>query len=219
MNEYDGEPVRGLPARLPAAETILWQGSPSAWPLAQRLFHLRMLAVYFGLLEIWHIARLPAGNDYWRRAALSASWMTLMGAAAIAVLTLLAWLISRTTVYTITGKRVVIRFGVALPMTINIPFCVIDAAGLRVYRDGSGDLALAPSPGQRVSYAVMWPHVRPWRLRRVEPTLRCVPRAANVSDILSKALAAGLPATPLTDHGEVGAAEQLGLSPAAAIAA
>jgi Bacterial PH domain len=223
MSEYDGEPIRGLPARLPPGETILWQGGPVAWSLAQRVFHLRTLGVYFALLEIWHITRLPSGDTYWQRATISVFWMTLLAAAAIAVLVALAWLISRTTVYTITGRRVVIRFGVALPMTVNIPFCAIEAAALGLYRDGSGDLALAPSAGQRVSYAVMWPHVRPWRVKRVEPMLRCVPQAANVSHVLSGLLAATLTPTltpsSAAAHGDAENTAQPGLPPAAAIAA
>ncbi len=51
-----------------------------------------------------------------------------MATAAILILSLLAYLIARTTIYSITSRRVVMRFGVALPMTVNIPFKAIRSA-------------------------------------------------------------------------------------------
>jgi Bacterial PH domain len=218
MNEHETEPVRGLPERLPAGETILWQGSPVAWLLARRAFHIGNLAIYFAVLEIWHIARLPLGADYWERTGLSTLWMTGMGVAAILLLIALAWLISRTTVYTITSQRLVIRFGVALPMTINLPFAAIDSAGLRVY-GGGGDILMSLVSGQHISFPVLWPHVRPWRLRRAEPMLRSVPQAARVARILAQALAAALPAQAMADRSEPVAARQAGLRSSASIAA
>jgi Bacterial PH domain len=218
VNEHEAEPVRGLPARLPAGETILWQGSPLAWPLARRAFHIGNLAIYFVALEIWHIARLSLGGDHWRRWGQSALWMTGMSTAAILLLIFLAWLISRTTVYTLTNRRLVIRFGVALPMTINLPFTVIDVAGLRAYGDGSGDIPLSLVVGERISFPVLWPHVRPWRLSRAEPMLRSVPDAVRVARILAQALAAALPAQLMPDRGERVAAILAGLRPPASIA-
>ena len=49
--------------------------------------------------------------------------------------------------YTITSKRVLFQFGVALPMTMNIPFGKIANAALKTYRDGSGDIPLHLSDG------------------------------------------------------------------------
>lgn len=128
-------------------------------------------------------------------------------------------LIARTTVYTITSRRLVIRFGVALPMTINLPFSVIDAAGLRVYRDASGDIPLSLAAGERVSFPVLWPHVRPWRLTRAEPMLRCVPQAEHLSRIVAQALAVAASTRQTPDPGETIATADAGLRPAASIAA
>ena len=50
------EPVRGLPAPLPAGETLLWQGGPAWWPLARSAFHFNKIAIYFGLMIAWRIA-------------------------------------------------------------------------------------------------------------------------------------------------------------------
>ena len=90
VNEHETEPVRGLPQRLPAGEALLWQGSPLAWSLARRGFHVVDLAIYFLLLEIWHTVRLLSGGGEPGRAALAALWMTGMGAAAILLLIALA---------------------------------------------------------------------------------------------------------------------------------
>ena len=53
LNEYETEPVRGLPERLPAGETILWQGAPRWGALARRAFHVRKIALYFAILLAW----------------------------------------------------------------------------------------------------------------------------------------------------------------------
>ena len=55
MTEYETEPVRGLPAPLPAGETLLWQGSPAWWPLARSAFHFDKIAIYFGLMIAWRM--------------------------------------------------------------------------------------------------------------------------------------------------------------------
>jgi hypothetical protein len=83
---------------------------------------------------------------------------------------------------------VVIRFGVALPMAVNIPFKVIEGAGLRTYADGTGDITLSLAPQQRINYLIMWPNVRPWHMLKPQPMLRCIPNAERVAEILGTAL-------------------------------
>ena len=100
-----------------------------------------------------------------------------------------AWAIRRSTVYSITNRRVVISFGIALPVTFNIPFARIEAAGLRAHAGETGDITLQLLAGEKLSYFVLWPHARPWRMARAEPMLRCVPDAASASAILGAALA------------------------------
>jgi hypothetical protein len=190
MNEYDYEPIPGLPAKLPPGETILWQGSPNWEVLARRALRVRIVGVYFVALVAWGISGHISAGTPPMETAVSALRLAALGVAALALLTLFAWLVARTTIYTITTRRVVIRFGIALPITIQIAFPMIDAAGLRVWSDGAGEIALALRPGQRIAYLVMWPHTRPWKLTKAEPTLRSVPNAADVAQILGRALAA-----------------------------
>lgn len=202
MREHEHEPVRGLPERLPAEEAILWQGSPSAMPLAMSAFHLRGLAFYFALLAVWRIAASWA--DGATTALAGAAWILLLGVVAIAVLAVIGWLTARTTLYTITTRRVVMRVGVAVSLTVNIPFAAIRSADLRLRGPGSGDIRLLLAPGHRASWIALWPHLRPWRVARPEPVLRALPDAELAGQVLARALAAAaaMPAPVLQEAAE-----------------
>lgn len=190
IKEHDHEPVHGLPAPLPEGETILWQGAPDWRVLARRGLRVRLVACYFAVLIAWGILAGIEDRAGVPHLALAALRLAALGGAACAILTLYAVLVARSTVYTVTTRRVVIRFGVALPMTVQIAYATIDAAGLRQFADGSGDIALTLRPGHRVAYAILWPHVRPWKLTKAQPALRAVPDAAGAARILARALAA-----------------------------
>lgn len=197
MNEHEFEPIRGLPAKLPKGERILWQGSPAWRSFALRAFHVRKIAVYGVVLILWRVvAGLPEDMTA-ANAAVSAVWLAPLVLAMIALPAALAWLYARTTVYTITTRRVVIRAGVALPMTLNLPFKVIGAAASRVHADGTADLPLTLLGRDRIAYLHLWPNARPWHLSRPEPMLRSVPDGARVARILAEALErAAQPAEP-----------------------
>ena len=190
IDEYEWEPIPGLPERLPDGERILWQGAPRWTALARRAFHVRSLAIYFSALLI-----LRALTALWDGVSLQAAiasgfWLMLLALAGLGVLAFLAWLSSRTTVYTITNRRVVMRFGIALPMTVNLPFRVVETAALKTYADGTGDIPLSLNTGDRIAYLHMWPHVRAWKIRHPQPMLRAVPEAAQTAEILGRALTA-----------------------------
>ena len=197
--EHDYEPIPGLPAQLPAGETILWQGSPDWRTMARRGMRVRVASVYFIALIAWGISGGVSAGASVTQIAISALRLGGLGCVAVGLLALFAWLVARTTIYTITTRRVVMRFGVAMPMTIQMAFSKIDSAGLHSWSDGSGDIALTLQPGQRIAYLVLWPHARPWKLAKAEPTLRCVPKAAAGARILGRALAASAsqPAKPM----------------------
>ncbi len=192
MSEYEFEPTPGLPARLPEGERILWQGAPSWRSLAVHALHARKVAIYFALLAVWHVVELASGGASLLAALRGAAWLLVLGAAAAAVLAVLAWAIARTTMYTVTSARVVMRFGVALPISMNVPFGLVLSAGIVRHRDGSSDLPLQLSPEHRVGYFVTWPHVRPWHLLRVQPTLRCLPQGEQVAAALGAALSTSI---------------------------
>jgi len=184
-----------LPAPLPVGERVIWQGKPTFKGLALRSFHIREVAIYFGLLLAWRLWSNWSHGVPPADAAISALWLIAPAASAIAVLAALAWLFRRAACYTITSKRVLFQFGVALPMTMNIPFSRIANAALKTYRDGSGDIPLRVSDDKRVSYLLLWPHIRPWRLRAPEPMLSSIPDAAGVAAKLAEALFRGFPGT------------------------
>jgi hypothetical protein len=190
VNEHDNEPVPGLPARLPAGESILWQGAPSWRGLMRRAYHVDVVAGYFMLLFAWSIASSLQSHASAIATLRAAGLLAALATGALGMLVLFAWLTHRTTLYTITTRRVVLRFGIALPMTINLPFRLVASAGLKLHADASGDIPLALSGSQRVAYLILWPHVRPWRLAKAEPMLRGVPDAERVARILARALAA-----------------------------
>jgi hypothetical protein len=215
VREHDYEPVPGLPERLPAGETILWQGAPEREALARRALHVRTIAWYFAALAAWRGLALAADGASAIDIAAGAGLLLILGAAAIVPLALYAWASARTTLYTITNRRVVIRAGVALPTTFNLPFAAIEAAGLKLHGGGVGDIALRLVPDQKIAYVFLWPHARPWRLARPEPTLRCVPDAERVAQLLGRALAAAteMPVQPMPAGAEAKVRLQ---SPAAA---
>ncbi len=180
---------RGLPGRLPTGERLLWQGSPSTRALMRHAFHIRGVAIYFAAILAWCAATIlghGASGHALRSALTHRAELAVVPVLLIAVY---AWAIQRSTIYSITDRRVVISFGMALPVTFNIPFAKIEGAGLRAYAGGSGDITLQPLASERMSYFVLWPHARPWRMARAEPMLRCVPDAAAASSILGAALA------------------------------
>lgn len=180
MTEYESEPVRGLPGPLPAGETIIWQGVPEWRTLARTAFHTRWIAAYFAALALYGVA---SGS------LLGAGITVAAGAACIGLLYLLAWAIAKTTVYTLTNKRVVLRIGVALNTCFNVPLKVVTGAEMRPLDRGHGDIALSIGKG-RIGYALLWPHARPWRLKDPQPMLRALPDAQAVAEKLVRARAA-----------------------------
>jgi hypothetical protein len=200
-DDFHREPEPGLPERLPPGERVLWRGAPDWRALARDAFHVRKVAVYFALLAGWQL--LEGWHDGAAAGAIGASLLqlTALAVGAVGLLLLLAWLSARESVYTITNRRVVVRFGVALRLTLNVPFTIVERAALKVRRDGTGDIPLSLAGEDRVSYLVLWPHARPWRLRRPEIMLRSVPDAERVAELLGRALEHHAPgqAQPVAD--------------------
>lgn len=188
-DEFEIEPVRGLPERLPEGERILWQGAPRTWDLARAAMSVHWVIGYFAVLAAWR--GLAVGMELGPAAGFgAASFYAALGAAAVAIILLCALVMARTTVYTITSERVVMRIGAALTVTLNLPFRWIDRADLALARNGTGSIHLSLKGDTRISYLVCWPHVRPWKIARTQPTLRAIPDARRVAGILGAAASA-----------------------------
>ena len=142
---------------------MLWQAQPSYSTYSRHVFHFHKLAIYFGVVLGWQIAyQLTQGVDL-LTVLQHHTFTALLAVFVLGAALVFAHLYSSTTVYTITNKRIVIRFGIAITMTVNLPFKCIKAASVKSYRDRSGHIPLElTASADRVSYFVMWPCVRPW---------------------------------------------------------
>ena len=185
-DDFNFEPVRGLPERLPAGEHILWQGSPDPWALAKDALMIRWVAGYFALLAVWR-AGVSSATETLPVALGHAIPFVVVGTLACAILYGIAWVQARATVYTLTNKRVAMRIGAALTMTLNLPYQWIGNANLDLRKGGTGTIAFELIGETQLSYLMTWPHVRPWKMARTQPALRCIPEAESVARIFAEA--------------------------------
>ena len=177
--EYEIEPTPGLPGKLPPGEAIVWQGSPDWQSLARAVFHTRLVAAWFVIVA--SLAFVSGGTG------LKGAAITLVAAGlGLGVLFLLARASARSTIYTLTNRRIVMRFGVALPKCINLPLAAIGAADVRSLSAGHIDVVLNPTQRFPLGWLQMWPHVQPWQVASPRPMLRAVPE--SFAPLLASAL-------------------------------
>lgn len=185
-DDFKFEPVPGLPEALPKDEHILWQGRPDTLRLAREAWKLNWVLGYFAVLTVWRIGisstQVPLGE-----AMLHGIPFVIAGGLAAAILIGLAAVQARTTIYTLTNKRVAMRIGAALTMTLNLPYVCIANAAVQTRRSGHGTLSFELLGDTRLSYLMTWPHARPWRFARTQPALRAIPEIAKVADIFADA--------------------------------
>ena len=185
-DDFAVEQIEGLPELLPKGEVILWQGRPNWLRLTIESLNLWWVIGYFGLLAAWRflsvIDYMPFGT------AISASIPFLFVAAFVGLLLCgVGYIQAKETLYTITNRRVVMRIGAALTLTLNLPFTKIDNAAVAKKRGGFGNIAFETSGDTKFSYFVLWPHARSWYFGKPQPTLKCIPDIEKVSSILGEA--------------------------------
>ena len=185
--EHEFEAALGLPEPLPAGEKILWQGAPRWTAMAKHVFRLQWLTVYFAVIVVLQIASVSSSEggltEGWSSVAL-AVFLALVG---LLLVGLLAYWSATTTVYTLTNRRIVMRVGIVLTVTFNLPFKTLRSADLKLYKDGTGDIPMQIATGDKIAFFHLWPHVRPWRLAKPEPMMRCIPEAKQVALLLTEA--------------------------------
>ena len=186
-HEHEFEAAPGLPEALPAGEHILWQGSPDWKLLAIDAFHVKRLAIYFSLMialqavMIWDASLGLLAN----LSALSIG--AVLATVSLSLLVLTAWLSASTTMYTITNRRVVMRIGIVLTLTFNLPHRWIKTAQIRDQGNGFGEIALELKGDDRIAYLHLWPHARAWHIGQPQPALRCIANAKEVGTLLYEA--------------------------------
>jgi hypothetical protein len=188
--------MKGIPAPLPEGERVLWQGAPQTLPFLKQVFHTRMLLAYVGVLFAWSLISGASSGNLLSAIIACATFGGLAGAA-LFLLGGLAWLLARSTTYTITTARIIIEYGAAMEKTVQIPFAAIASADFTTRPDGTGDLVLSLIEGQKINYIMLWPHVRPWHVSVTEPSMRSIGNAASVAQLLGRALAASAGTMPV----------------------
>lgn len=172
--------------RLPEGETVLWTGRPE-W--RSFLLHaLPLRGAWIWIVGCGTLLALTADTGPARVAQLG--WTLVVGLTVTALGAGFAWLVSRSTEYAFTDRRVAMRTGIALPGVLNIPFRNVRSVDLRAFRGGTGDVPLTLGDGAYPGWLFLWPHVRPWRMNRPDPAFRAIAEAADVGERLAAAIEA-----------------------------
>ena len=188
--EHEFEPELGLPEKLPEGERILWQGSPDVKAMLLRVFHLKGLLIYFGLILLYQIVTGVTDGESLSAIFFSSLRITIFSAIGLSLVALLAYLMASTAVYTITNKRVVMRIGIVLNMTFNFPLKMIELADCGLTKKQSGDIYLKLSKETKIAIFHLWPHARPGKWALPQPALRGIKNCPEVAKILVDAWAA-----------------------------
>ena len=147
-----GVPHPGLPGPLPPGEEMVWQGVPNWRNLARNMFYTRWIGAYFGIiaLALGMMTRFDEGSL--ETAIVTAIPVVFFGVLTVCILSLLAWIGARATIYTITNRRIIMRVGAAFTKFIDIPFNVIESVGLKVTHSGFGNISIKLKPGNNIPY-------------------------------------------------------------------
>jgi hypothetical protein len=186
-HEHEFEAALGLPEQLPRNEYVIWQGQPDWKQLAVDAFHVRKITAYFAFMVFLQCVHLVDANTTWLDMAKQLGTSICLALIALGLLTWSAYLSSKATIYTLTNKRVVMRIGIVLSLTFNVPLKKIVASDLLILKNHVGNIALGISTDSPIGWLNLWPHVRAWRINAPQPTLRCIPQAEGVGQFILQA--------------------------------
>ena len=175
-------------------ETIIWTGSPCWQTLAKRAFHIGGISLYLCALIF---ANALAGRlQHLSQADILQGELpvAIFAAIVLAATAALAWATARTTRYTLTNQRIVLQYGLAINATLALPMRLVRSVS--VSNAATGDVVIKLKPGNKIAYAKLWPHLRPWRFAQPEPALRALPNAAAAAALISRTVAAAQAQTP-----------------------
>jgi hypothetical protein len=187
--EYELEAQHGLPEKLPQDEQVLWQGTSDIWRTAKDVFFIRPIIFYFVFLVMYRIYDGIALEHSLLAISISAAWMLALSVVCVSLVYCLAYLTATATVYTVTNRRIVMRIGIALTLSFNLPYKEIINADFKEKKDGYGNIPLRISPDTKISYFHLWPHARPFCINNPEPMLRNIANVKEVATIIANAWA------------------------------
>jgi hypothetical protein len=183
----------GLPYHLPEGEHVLWQGRPDWWRLAINVYHVRKVAAYFAAFIVGQpLWRLSQGESV-REAISNVPVLIACAIAACSILLAIAYASARTTRYTLTNKRALMKVGIALPAIINLPFRQIDGVSLALTGADCGNICFKTGGEVSLAYLLLWPHAKPWHVSKTQPAFRDIPDVEVVATRLAFALGGQMP--------------------------
>ena len=189
-----GQPVQwaapdgalNLSENLPNGEQLIWQGQPERHALATRAMYLKYIAFYLAALIAARTGYLVVDGEPVATWSGMLIWQMLASAFVMLLIVGLAAVYSRTTRYSLTNERLIIKTGAAITIHINLPLQQIIGADLREYSDDTGDITLQVSQADKLYWLLMWPNVRSWWIRPLRPVLRGLRDAQAVAHLLVK---------------------------------
>ena len=187
QHEHEFEAAPGLPELLPEGEHIVWQAAPDWKQLAIHAFHVRKIAIYFSLMWLLQLAHFLDQGESTAYIVKQCGTSLLLAVVALGLLSISAYYAAQTALYTLTNRRVVMRIGIVLSLTFNVPLRRIVAADLGRINDDSGDIALQLNSADRIAWLHLWPHARAWHVKQPQPTMRCLPDAEKLAHALAQA--------------------------------
>jgi hypothetical protein len=183
----------GLPDHLPEGERLLWQGKPDWQRLAINAFHVRKVAIYFVALIVGQaVWKLTDGASI-VEALHAMPLLAGLGFAACAILTGFAYASARTTHYTLTNKRALMKVGIALPVIINLPLRQIDGVSFAHTGKGCGTICFKTGGNTRLAYLLLWPHAKPWNMSKPQPAFRDIADVEGVASRVASTMGGQMP--------------------------
>jgi hypothetical protein len=180
--------IKGIPHPLPPGESVMWEGAPTTRAVATHVFHWRLFAAYFAaMLLLWVVTTesTVGSQEFVAGLGLRVGLSVIV----LGIVYALSRLVATTSWYAITSHRVVLRLGMVFPMSINVPFSILESAGVARFKDGTGQVLLTLNKANRVAYIALWPHCHVWRFANPQPLLRGLTEPARVGEILATAVA------------------------------
>jgi Bacterial PH domain len=187
QHEHEFEAAPGLPELLPEGEHIVWQAAPDWKQLAIHAFHVRKIAIYFSLMWLLQLAHYLDQGEATAYIVKQCGTSLLLAVVALGLLSISAYYAAQTALYTLTNRRVIMRIGIVLSLTFNVPLRRIVAADLGRMDSNCGDIALQLNSADRIAWLHLWPHARAWHVKQPQPTMRCLLDAEKLAHALAQA--------------------------------